>query len=199
MQEWLTHLVLFHPYIVYGVVLLVACIEGPILSILLGIFIKLGYVTFVPIYITVMLGDLIGDILWYSIGYYGGHRFIARFGKYLSIHEEGVSAITRIFHTYKNRILIISKLTSGFGFAIVTLMTAGIVRIPFKRYIALNAIGQFVWSGMLLAVGYFFSQVYVAIDNILGKITIIMLFVCIILFFIGYAKYMRRKILTSNK
>ncbi|MFA6601393.1 MAG: DedA family protein [Candidatus Paceibacterota bacterium] len=193
MQEWLISLVSIHPYLVYGIIVLTACAEGPILSMIGGALVKLGYLHFWPLYAALMLGDLIGDVAWYYIGYHFGHRFIRRFGKYVNITEEGVAKVTRIFHDYKHRILFISKISNGFGFALVTLVTAGMVRIPFWFYMLVNLIGQFIWSGLLIGVGYFFSNLYVTVDSILGKISVVIGFIIVLVAFIQYNKYLKKQ------
>ncbi len=197
LQEWLTHLATNHPVLVYAIIIIVSFVEGPILAMLCGLFVKLGSFSFLPLYLALMVGDLIGDVFWYYIGYFVGHPFIRRFGKYFSVTEEGVTKVTAIFHKYHTYILLISKITMGFGFALVTLVTAGIVKIPFKKYIAMNVVGQLVWTGILMAVGYFLGHIYVAVDNVLGKLFIIALFVIAFIGLIGYGKYMRNRMKRS--
>ncbi len=196
MQEWLISLSNDHTVWVYAFIIIFACIEGPILSIIFGILIKLGYFSFLPIYFALMLGDLVGDTVWYHIGKHLGYGFVIRYGKYFNITVDGIRKVTHVFHKYTKSILIISKLTTGFGFAIVTLFTAGLVRIPFRHYIFLNFIGQFAWTGLLMAFGYFFSNLYITFDHILARMTIIALFLMIVLAFIGFAKYMKKKIVS---
>jgi membrane protein DedA with SNARE-associated domain len=140
-----------------------------------------------------MLGDLIGDTFWYCVGFYFGHPFIKRFGRYFSLSESGVASVTRIFHKYQNWILLISKMTMGLGFALVTLVTAGIVKVPFRRYILMNFIGQFFWTGFLLAVGYFLGNVYLRVNGVLGALSVGALIVVFFLCLLGWGKYMKAK------
>jgi len=193
MLHFLINLASEHAYWVYLLIIVLACAEGPILSMIFGVVIKLGYFSFLPVYAALMIGDLIGDVIWYYIGYHFGHRFIRRFGKYFDITEESVTKVERIFHRYKHHILLISKLTNGFGFALVTLITAGIVRIPFWKYLFVNFIGQFVWSGLLIGVGYFFGNLYLQVDSILGKISVAAGFVVVYVAFFQYKKYLSKK------
>lgn len=199
MQEWLIHTVTEHQYLVYGIIILISCVEGPIMALLGGLLLKLGYFSFIPLYFALMAGELIGDICWYWIGYRFGHKFIARFGKYFSITENVVSTVTRIFHKYTNRILIINKLTMGLGFAVATLITAGIAKIPFKQYITLNFFGQFLWTAFLLVVGHSLGQLYVAVDNVLGKVSIVASIILIFMALIGYGKYVRNRIIETSQ
>ncbi len=190
---WIINYGVIHDYLVYGAIAVIACIEGPWISLILGVVLRLGYFYFWPIYIALMLGDLFGDIVWYYIGRKYGHVFIAKYGKRFNITEEGVKHMTELFHRYKNRILFLSKISNGLGLALVTLMTAGMIRIPLGRFLFINITGQLVWTGLLLSIGFFFSNLYITVDNILGKISITA--VIIVLAFLGYRyfKYLKKK------
>ena len=72
-------------------------------------------------------------------------------------------------------------------------MTAGMVRIPFRRYITINIVGQFIWTGFLIGVGYFFGHLYAEIHSIIGKVFIGILFVLFIFAFIRYKKFIENK------
>ncbi len=193
MQEYLIWLGTHHAYLVYGIIIVLACAEGPILSMIFGVLIKLGDFGFLPVYASLMVGDLIGDAVWYYIGHRWGHAFIKRFGKYFSVTEEGVAKVTRIFHKYRHRILFISKISNGFGFALVTLMTAGMVKIPFWRYLSINVVGQFIWTGLLIGVGYFFGNLYLGVSSLLGRMSVVAAFILVFWAFMGYKKYLKTK------
>jgi membrane-associated protein len=198
MQAWILDLSQNHAVIVYVVIIVIAIVEGPILSVLFGVIIKSGAFPFWPVYLALMAGDVIGDAGWYYIGRNFGMRFVNRFGKYFSLTEEKIDKVTKIFHKYHDKILIVSKLTSGFGFAIVTLMVAGMVRIKFPKYMIINFIGQFVWTGFLIAVGYFLSSLYNTIDSIVGKVSLIALFILLLLALNGYRKYVGNQLTRSS-
>jgi len=199
MEQWLIELIHVHNYTFYAIVAIASFAEGPILAMLCGVLYKLGLVPFTPIYIALMAGDLLGDTVWYSIGYWFGYPFIKRFGKYFSLTESGVESVARIFHKYQNSILIISKMTMGLGFALVTLVTAGIVKIPFKRYITLNFLGQFFWTGFLMIVGYFLGDLYIQINGILGITFVAAIIVVLFFGLIGWGKYMKGKMSEAIK
>lgn len=199
MEQWVSHLFEFYPHLVYAFIIFVSFIEGPILALFCGLLIKLGDAPFWPVYIALMAGDLVGDTVWYYIGFFFGNKFIIKFGKYFSVTEEGIAVVKRIFHKYHQRILIISKITMGFGFALVTLITAGIVKIPFRQYFILNFVGQFVWTAFLLFVGYMFGNLYLSLDNFLGKLSVIGMFITVIALMIGYGRYMKNKMTNLSK
>ncbi|MES2437082.1 MAG: DedA family protein [Patescibacteria group bacterium] len=176
-----------------------AVIEGPVLTMICGFLYKMGYLAFIPTYLLLMFGDILGDVIWYGIGYYGGRPFVRRFGKYFSVTEEKITTVEKFFHTHSDKILIISKITNGFGFALVTLMTAGIVKISFKRYMILNTIGQFIWTGTLLALGYFFGNVYETMDGIFAKISLFAMIAIALALFFGIGKYMKERVTATSE
>ena len=107
MQEWLINLSTNHAMWVYVFIAFFAFAEGPYLSIILGIFIRLNYFSLVPVYFALMIGDLIGDVFWYYIGYFYGHGFIRKFGKYFGVTEQNIENVKIIFHRYHHPILFI--------------------------------------------------------------------------------------------
>jgi len=199
MQDWLISLSTNHIIWVYIFIILLACAEGPFLSMIFGVLIKLGYFSFLPVYIALMVGDLLGDVFWYYLGFFYGHRFIIRFGKYFNITEQNVESVTKIFHKHRHPILFISKITNGFGFALATLMTAGMVKLPFSKYLTVNALGQLIWTGFLISVGYFFGNFYLAVNAVIGKMLVIALFIVLFVAFIRYMQYLQNKIKNLNE
>lgn len=193
MQEFLIKLSTDHIFFVYLFALIFASVEGPILSIIFGVLIKLGYFSFAPVYAILILGDMLGDTTWYGIGRYYGYSFVRKYGKFFSITPERIHKVEHIFHTYQKTILIISKLTAGFGFAIVTLFTAGLVKIPFKTFIALNFMGQFVWTAILIGFGYYFSHLYIVFDSVFARMGIFAGFIVLIFAFVGFAQFIKQK------
>jgi membrane protein DedA with SNARE-associated domain len=182
----------------YWLLFIFTIIEGPILSVLCGLAVHLHYTHFWPVYLTLMAGDLSGDIIWYYIGKHGLRRFIHRFGKFFSLKEENIAVVERIFKKNQTKTLIISKLTTGFGFALLTLMIAGAIGVPFKKYMTINFLGQFIWSGMLMTIGYFFGQFYQNIDAGF-RIAAILAFILIVFTLLyGFQKYARAKVAKTS-
>jgi membrane-associated protein len=174
-----------------------AIIEGPILSMICGVLIRLDTLALLPTFLALAVGDLIGDALWYAAGYRYGNTFFHRFGRFFSITEGNVETVKRIFQKYHVRILLLSKVTMGIGFPGATLFTAGITGISFRTYMFLNTLGQIVWTGMLLSIGYFLGNVYESIGNALGIISTLALMGITLAALIGFGRYVRTRITTS--
>ncbi len=186
-----TSLILQYKYLL---LLPVAIIEGPILSMICGFFIRTGELALAPTFIALAVGDLLGDALWYWIGRHYGHSFIRRFGRFFSITEESVATVHRIFDTYHTGILLFSKVTMGLGFPGATLFTAGMTRVPFNKFMILNALGQIVWTAALLAIGYYLGNVYERFDNALGIVSTGAIIAIVMLLLFGFARFVRSQI-----
>ena len=67
---------LFHDYgyLFYLIILVLAIIEGPIISVFLGAMLHFVGLNFYLVFLSIVLGDLIGDSTLYFLGYKYGDR-----------------------------------------------------------------------------------------------------------------------------
>ena len=157
----------------YAALVVLSLFEGPYIMMLSGFLIKLGVLALIPAYIALSIGDLLADTMWYYIGYFFGNTFVKRFGKLFDITTKSIENAKQLFLNHRKKILFGSKVTAGFGLSLATLVAAGMVRAPFGEYMLINFFGQTVWTAIMLSLGYFFGNLYIVIDNILGRIFII--------------------------
>lgn len=182
-----------HDVLVYGLIVVLSFFWGPIISLMSGLLLKAGVLYFLPAYFCLMAGELLGDIAWYALGYRWGYSFIARFGKYFSIDIKKVEVVQKAFNKYHDSILFISKLTTGLGFAPVVLFTAGLSRVPFRRYMALNGFGQIFWTAGMLLIGFELGNLYTAVGAKLDLLSIAAIAIIIFLLLFGLGKYIGRR------
>lgn len=184
-------------YYRYAVAFFLAIFEGPMAMVAAGILLRLNFFYFWPIYLSLMLGDFVADLGWYAVGRFGGRKFVERFGKYFSLTSNVLQKIEHFFHKHQDKILIISKLTMGFGFAVATLFTAGMVRVSFKKYVLFNFLGGFIWTGLLIATGYFFGQLYTLIGKSFRAGFLVFLTALVMAVLYGAGKYFKQKIVSD--
>lgn len=173
----------------YAILVPIALIAGFPAGMAVGVAIRLGYLLLIPAYACIMLGELIGDVGWYWIGYRWGERFAKRFGKFVGLTHEHIDEAKRLFAHYDRRILLSSKLTTGFGFAIPILFTAGMSHMSFWRYMRANLAGQFFWSGGLILVGYFFSNLYLNVSSVEDKASTVGIAILFLLALFGFGRF----------
>lgn len=179
-----------YPIIVPAVVLI-----GPPVSLIAGIFLRLEILHIIPTILALAAGELGSDVLWYWLGKRYGDSFVQKFGKYVGITERSVAYVKQLFDSHHDIIIFTSKLTSGLGFGTVVMFTAGMSRVPFRRYMMLNIAGQFLWSAGLLSIGYFFGHVFLQVNSIFEKMALFALAIIVFASLIGFARYLRAYIL----
>lgn len=111
----------------YAFLFLGTFLEGPLVMMSSGFLFRLGQFSFWPMYLALVAGDFVADIAWYFVGRLLARPFILRWGYWLNITQEAVTQMEHVFKNYDLWILAISKLTMGFGLALATLTTAGML------------------------------------------------------------------------
>jgi len=146
----------------YLILFPLSIIEGPILTVVAAFLTTLGIMKISVVYSIVVFGDVVGDTIVYSMGRWGGDR-LSRFSSFLHIAPKGIEDAKVFFSTHYYRAIFVSKFFHGIGVA--GLVTAGILKIPYPRYIILCFFVSVVQSGALLFLGVVFGHMY-------GKISI---------------------------
>lgn len=177
----------------YPLIFFATILQGPTIMTGSGFLLRLGTFSFWPLYIALVLGDLMGDIVWYSVGRRWAEPFLRRFGYIFGITPKIFAKVEGMFERHDTKILFISKITMGFGFALATLMAAGAMRVPFRKYLMLNLVGGFIWTALLLSLGYFLGSAYTLVDQGLRIAFLAASAVIIVGAFIGFASFLRRK------
>lgn len=150
--------------------------------------------TLTPLFLALVVGDLIGDILWYYIGYFFAGPILQRHGKFFGLTPEIYEKAKALFHRHHEKVLLISKVTLGFGLALGTLMVAGATRVSFKKYIILNFLGELALVTTLLSIGYSFGGLYTYIADSFKIIFIVSVFVIVGLAIFGFSRFMKNNV-----
>lgn len=149
---------LLHTITTYGypVMFLLMIIEGPIATISAAFLASLGLFNPVVVYALSVLGDIVGDVILYWLGYHGGGKFLKKAEKFLKIKESLVKKLEHLFQTKGARIIFSVKSTTGLVY--ITFILAGATKMNFKKFLYYSFLGGLVWSALLVTLGYFFGQ-----------------------------------------
>ncbi len=169
-------------------------VEGSVVMMTGGILIHLGSATILKTFVALYAGDILSDITLYIVGYFGARKLVARFGGVIGVTPEIIDKVEIRFKRHHLWILIISKLTMGFGLAYATLITAGITRVPFWKYLSVNAIGGIVWIPFLMTLGYYFGNIFDYIPHQFKVLSWILIPVIFILVF----RYVTKRLATVD-
>ncbi len=194
--ETLTALILHYKY---AFIFISAPFVGPIVTLLSGALVRLGTLELIPVLLVLMLSELAADILWYALGARYGERFGLRYGKHFGITHDRILRVQRAYHRYHDSIILVSKLTAGFGIAPAIFFTAGVSRVPFGRYMLMNGIGQVIWTPVMLAIGYYLGEGYLRVDDAFGKLAYVGTALLVLAALLALGHYAGTKLLDSQK
>lgn len=139
--------------------------EGPIATVIAGFILSLGYMNFFIAYAVIIAGDIAGDAVYYVIGRFGGRHFVERWGRYIGLNPERVFHFEKHFEKHGSKTLLLGKLAHGIG--AIFLVAAGLVRMPFLKFISANFFATLIKSLALLLIGFYFGKALVKINSIL--------------------------------
>jgi membrane protein DedA with SNARE-associated domain len=140
-----------------------AIIEGPIVTVIAAYLAKLGYMTVLGVYLVCLVGDLVGDGLYYWIGRLGPALMPDRWLAKLGMTEARTLALEGHFADKGGRTLLIGKWTHSAGLPIM--LASGAARMNFAAYMWYNLIGSIPKTAFFTAIGWFIGSAYSAIDT----------------------------------
>jgi membrane-associated protein len=180
-MEYFYTLILTYKYLI---ILPIAIIEGPSISIIAGALIATGHLNAIIVYILIVLGDVVGDTLYYCLGRFGGvHSWL---GSFLKIDSSKITKLEKVFKNDGPKFLFVGK-TQGLG--AVVLIAGGIAKYPYRLFIFYNTLATLLKSFVLLVIGFYFSKQYIIANGYITKIGIVLTFA----FVVASYFYIRKK------
>ncbi len=131
-------------------------IEGPIVTLIAGFLIALGFLDFIPAYLTIIAGDLAGDVLYYSAGRWWLNSTYRKILSFFKIDKNKILKIEDSLKKYKGKFLFFGKMSHAIG--VLILFLAGVVRVPLKSFVLYNLLAAIPKSLILLGVGFYFGS-----------------------------------------
>jgi membrane protein DedA with SNARE-associated domain len=164
------------------ILLPLAIVEGPIVTVIGAFLASQGYLSLVAVYLVVVAADIIGDVLFYLLGRYGKPLLLDRWGHRIGITPDRLLRLEEHFDQHGGKTLLIAKVTHSLGFA--ALLAAGASRMPFGAFIWYNVIGTLPKSLFFLLVGYLLGYAYLQIDSyIVGYSLLVVVVAAIAVFY----------------
>lgn len=136
------------------------------------------------------LGDVVGTLLAYAIGYYLEEEVIVghidRFGKYILLTRREYDHVMHWMQTKGTIIITIAKLLPGFRTVIG--LPAGLSEIPLKKVIPYTLVGSLIWCSAFVYVGYALGSKWNSLEPVFRKfeLGIVALLVLGVLFYVNY-------------
>lgn len=167
----------------YLLIFPVAVIEGPIISIISGFLVSIGQLNFYLAFFTVMLGDFVGDTLYYLIGKYGRESFIHKYGHHIGLTMPRIERIERHFDKHATKTLFLGKFAHGLGS--LTWIAAGMSQVSYKKFLSMNVTTTAIKSYTLVLIGFYYGRAYQGINQYLQIFSTIGIVVFIVLYILA--------------
>jgi len=98
----------------------------------------------------------LGDNLGYAIGFRGGRPLLERYRELLCIRPATLERGDRLFARFGAVAVFFARFV--FGLRIVAGPLAGVLRMPWKKFLLFNFLGAFLWVTVIAGVGYSFGR-----------------------------------------
>ncbi len=170
----------------YLIILPISIIEGPIITVIAAFLAHQGYFNIFIVYFVVVLGDLIGDLLFYFIGHFGKKLSNTALGRFFGLTDERIKKLSEHFDVHSGKTIFWGKLTHSMGWAV--LPAAGLAKMPIGRFLWFNLLGTLPKSLIFLLIGYYLGYAYQSIDSYISKIALALFIVLAAAIFFYFKK-----------
>jgi len=145
---------------------------------LAGYLISLGKFSWFWVILFSTLGSLVGSLISYWIGLFGGRRFMRKFGKYFLLDEEHLMWTEKFFEKRGEIAIFISRFLPVVRHLIS--IPAGTGKMNLKKFLVYTFLGAGLWNGFLAWLGYFLSDKWILIHKYSQPLDILILALIII-------------------
>jgi len=113
------------------------------------------------------IGNLLGSLASYALGFYGGRAFLDRWGKWLFITPHDVALADRLFWKYGAIIAFVSRMLP----VVRTFISfpAGVAKMDLRKFLLYTFAGSFVWSILLTYFGVVLGENWHSLESYFRK------------------------------
>lgn len=140
----------------YILLAFLVAIEGPIATLLGAVAASAGLMRPLLVFVFAAAGNLVADSLWYMLGYLGKIEWLLRGGRRLGVKKEYLDRLQRGMQKHALKILFFAKLSMSF--VIPSLIAAGLVKAPWRRWFPALLGAETLWTGSLVLIGFYTTE-----------------------------------------
>jgi membrane protein DedA with SNARE-associated domain len=111
-----------------------------------------GQFTFTGVIIASTLGSIVGSLVSYAMGFYGGKPFIKRFGKFLLLDVHDLELTEKFFAKRGELTIFIARFVPVIRHLIS--IPAGLGKMKLGKFIIYTTLGAGLWNSFLAYVGF---------------------------------------------
>lgn len=176
----------------YFLVFILMVIEGPIVTYVAAIASSFGFFDIWVIFFLSLFGNLLPDMLFYSIGRYSrGGRIERSLSNYFGLTNHRIKKIEENLKKHAGKTIFIVKITPILP--IPGLILAGFAKISLRKFIVIDFLFNFVAAIIFVALGFYSG---ITVNNIskylkIGEIIIPALIILVVAVYFLFKKVIR--------
>lgn len=163
----------------YPLLFVCMVIEGPVVIAAASFAASLGYLSLPLIFALAILGDLVGDFIWYAIGYFSRITLVNRFGHLFGATPSRMLKLKQLLEQHPLKILAAIKISPLAP--IPGLIITGSSHLSPRKFAATVLTIIIPKTVLFMVIGYFFGNIYEKASAYLNGIyTVIVILIVII-------------------
>ena len=136
----------------YILLAILVATEGPLSTLIGASAAAAGLLDWRWVLVATILGNVVGDCLWYSIGYMGKMQWLYDHGRWFGMRPHHVARLEREMRAHARKLIIFAKI--AYGLIVPTLVAAGLARVPWRRWFPVVFVVETLWSILLVWIGF---------------------------------------------
>jgi membrane protein DedA with SNARE-associated domain len=124
-------------------------------------------------------GEITGGIIAYALGYFGGRPVLIRYGRLVLLSPAELERGEIWFGKYGDWVVLVTRLLPAIRSFIA--LPAGVVRMPFWRFLIFGALGSIIWATALALIGHALGQHWESVSAGIRKYDVLIVVVVIAL------------------
>lgn len=129
----------------------ISLIPTEVLLPLYGFLVGQGVFSFLPVFVIISLGALVGETILYWISAKGGRPFLEKYGKYFLVYKHDLDHLDRLFAKHGQKLVFWGRLLP-IARAIVAI-PAGISRLNLRKFAIYSFLGMLPYNFLLIFLG----------------------------------------------
>ncbi len=117
-----------------------------------------GVLSFTPLWIAAVCGNVVGASIAYGIGYYLGYPVVLRYGRFVGLTAKRFEVAEGKFEKYGQVVVFFGKFVSGIR--VLTPFIAGINRMNLARFSLINAMSAMLWAAVFIFEGRYIATLW---------------------------------------
>lgn len=129
-----------------------------------------GRMSYIGVLIASTIAGILGSLVCYYIGYFGGKPVLDRIGDKIPSSRKSIFAAKGTFDKYDKISVMIARVLPLARTYIS--IPAGIARMNVFKFIFFSSIGIIIWNTVLISLGYYLGSNWMMVEQLMKKYTL---------------------------